>query len=656
MLVDERESDIARLALEPAPGAEVDAALIDALGKTTGRTRIGIILSLTRRAPASAVPALGTLLADKDAATAAAAATALGQVGNAAALAALRTGPATGAVFEAKLSAARKLPAADGLVLLTELQRDGSLAPHQRAAAFRGLLDLDPAAAPARIAEVLAVADWTPKQAALESVVDSRAPGLVPALAAKLSSWDVPTQIAALEALARRGEPAATPALVAASKHADAKVRAAALAALGFMPGDRKLVALLATVSAGENFDDAKTARASLARLNGPGVSEAVLAGAEKGDAAKRAVFIEQLASRNLTEALPFLRACRKEPDAAIRIAAVGALGDLAPVADQAFVLDWASGATDAAEQARALRAVVSVTLRDPDAAKRALPIYAALEKAAPAQAVQLMPLLSRLGGKASAECAARLASGADATVADAATGTLTRWPDNTAQASLVTVAAKAKVESARKSAGQAALRYFERNREVWSAAQTAQVSQLLDGASDAALRKGLVVLLHRASDKDALALAKKLQAEPALADAAKAAELCIAANLSGPPAVRVSEGEISAKNLFDGRTSTQWRVPVTSDQWVEVDFKRSRPLHRLTLDETGRTGDFPERYEVFVTDDLEKPGKPVASGAGQRNRTVIDLPAGTGGRYVIIKNTAERPDGTWAICELFVD
>jgi hypothetical protein len=185
MLIDERESDIARLALDPTPGAAVDAVLVEALGKTTGRTRLGILVTLARRATASAVPALTALLADKDAATSAAAATALGEVGNGDALAALRKAPATPAVVAAKIAAARKLPVADGVAVLTDLSRDRQLAAHQRAAALRGLLDLEPAKAPARIVEALGGTDWTAKQAAIEAIYASKAPGLVEALAAK---------------------------------------------------------------------------------------------------------------------------------------------------------------------------------------------------------------------------------------------------------------------------------------------------------------------------------------------------------------------------------------------------------------------------------------------------------------------------------------
>ena len=656
MLIDDREADLARLALEPTPGAAVDAVFLDALGKTTGRTRLGVIQTLAQRATATAVPALGALLTDADAATAAAAATALGQIGTRDALAAIRKVRDSSAVlFEAKLAIAKKLPATEALAVFKELQNDTRLPSYQRAAALHGLLDLDPAAA-AGIVDVLTADDWSLKQAAIEAVATSQARGLMPLLAAKLSSWDAPTQAAVLAAFGRRADPATTAAIVAATKHQEASVRSEAITTLGRMPGDREMVALLAGIATGDNFDEAKLARASLARLNGPEVSAAVLVGAEKGAAVRRVMFIEQLALRNLTEGLPFLRSSRQETDASVRAAAVGALGDLAPASDEELVLDWAAGATDAAEQTRALRALVNVTLRNPDTAKRALPIYQTIEKAASATVVRLLPVLPRLGGKESAECAVRLALSADATVADATTGILARWTDRIALPSLVTVAAKATVDSARTAANQAALRYFERNREAWSPDQTALVSQLLGATTDAADRKRLVTLLNRAADKEALALAEKLQSEPALAELAKEAALCIAANRAGPPTARVSASEDSARNLFDGKTATQWRVPVTPGQWVEVDFKQSRPVHRLTLDETGRIADFPERYEVFVTDDLAAPGKAMVSGTGQRNRTVIDLPVGTRGRYVIIKNTAERVDATWSICELFVD
>jgi hypothetical protein len=107
---------------------------------------------------------------------------------------------------------------------------------------------------------------------------------------------------------------------------------------------------------------------------------------------------------------------------------------------------------------------------------------------------------------------------------------------------------------------------------------------------------------------------------------------------------------------MNDGQTSTRWTTPAVGEEWIEVDFKIGRPIVRVTLDQTGRSAEFPEQYEVFVTDDQKQPGEPIVSGKGQPNKTIIDLPAGTRGRYLIVKNVAERKDTPWAICELYVD
>src|SRR5450759_1950421 len=54
MLVQASTADVARFALERIPGAEADRALRDALAKSSGNTRIGIINTLGRRGDAGA--------------------------------------------------------------------------------------------------------------------------------------------------------------------------------------------------------------------------------------------------------------------------------------------------------------------------------------------------------------------------------------------------------------------------------------------------------------------------------------------------------------------------------------------------------------------------------------------------------------------------
>jgi HEAT repeat protein len=658
MLTNDREVDFARLALEPVAGAAIDEAFVAALASATGRTRLALIQSIGNRRIAAAVPALGGLLSQSDAATSAAAATALGQIGDRAALGVLRAAPfpAAAAVVEAKLAAARRLPATEAVPLYRELQSDSRLPAHQRATALRGLIDLEPESAAARIAEALAGADWTQKQAAIEAIGSHPAPGLVASLAKNLPAWDIPTQAAVLTAFGRRGEAVAIPALVAATKHTDATVRAAAITALGQVPGNAELVALLAGFAAAEDTATAKLARQSLARLNGPGVSAAVLAGAGTGPAARRVPLIEQLALRNMTEGIPLLVRCRKDPDVAVRTAAVGALGEIAPPSEQMFVLAWAVAATDANEQSRALRALVSVTLRNPNAAERARTVFATIEQATPAICIRLLPALSRFEDAASADCAARLALRNDAAVADAAAATLARWTDRTALLPLVSVAEKSPVASARARAVEGALRYLERNRESWSPELTTIFSKLFAATRDSGLRQRLALLLQRGNNAAALALAKSLETDAALADVARYAVQAISANLAGPPAFRASGSAGQLKNIFDGKASSRWSVATAGSEWLEIDFKLSRPLRRLTLDQSGKTDEYPEHYEVFVTDDPKAPGSACVAGDGERNKTVIALPDGTRGRYVIIRNTAARKDSSWTISELLVD
>ena len=220
----------------------------------------------------------------------------------------------------------------------------------------------------------------------------------------------------------------------------------------------------------------------------------------------------------------------------------------------------------------------------------------------------------------------------------------------------LIDVAEKAPRETVRAAAVQGAIRFLVRNRDVPSAELSADVSRLLAATPDAPARARLVFLLGRCKNDEALALAQKLQGDPALAGEARDAALAIESNRAGPPALRSSRGNYGLEHVFDGNLSTRWAAPAEVGAWIEIDFKSARPIRQLVLDQGAQTDDYPEHYEIFVTDDANNLGTAVASGPGQPNKTVIDLPAGTHGRYVIIKNTADREGGWWSINELSVD
>jgi HEAT repeat protein len=148
LLTDEKLSHMARYALERIPDDAAVSAMRDALPKVKGRQKVGVINSLGVRRDAQSADALIALLGDPDQEIAAAAAAALGSIGNAQAAKALGD-------FQAKAPKELALAAADACLTCAERHlADGkkleamaiykSLAKseykHVRLAATRGLL------------------------------------------------------------------------------------------------------------------------------------------------------------------------------------------------------------------------------------------------------------------------------------------------------------------------------------------------------------------------------------------------------------------------------------------------------------------------------------------------------------------------------------
>lgn len=658
MFADEKQLNFARLALDLVPGPEVDQLYLDALAASTPTTRLAFVQTIGNRHLSRAVPALAELLKDSDVAVVAASVKALGQIGTADALAALASAPAptSARVTEARLTAAYQLGGPAGAREFQLIVDSGSAPENLRAAAFRALLFAEPATAANRVITALSGENAILKPVVIQAIAMLPSPDLVPALSTQLSTWDPATQAAVIAALAHKGDAAAVSAISAATRHENPVVRSAAITALGMLPGNSDVAVILARIAAGDNADEAKLARLSLARLTGPEVADTITAGAPRGEQPLRIVFLNQVAARNMSASVPLLLSMREDPAAPVRSAALGALAEIAPPTEQHAILDWAIAATDANEQVRALRALASVTLRNPDVTQRAQLVTDAIEHASPDVALRLLPVLPRIGGTASAESAGRLALGTDSAVSNAAIITLNRWTDLAGLQPLVDVAEKTTSESTRSAAIQGTVRYLERSRELPAADLTAIVSRLVPLCRETEPRTRLVYLLGRSSGTDALALAKKFQSDPAIAAVAADAAMIIEANRAGRLTVRASANEARIKNIIDGKLNTRWSVPAHGTQWIEVDFKMSRPMRQLVLDNNGETWGAPEKYQVFVTNDPKHPGDALATGAGQLGKTKIDLPANTRGRYLIIRQTAESEDSVWAISELIVD
>ena len=112
LLLDDELSVFARQALERIPGPEAEKALRDAIGKSKGRTRVGIINSVAVRRDSRSVSLLVKAASEEPEATAAAA-KALGEIGTTESAKALEA-------FRGKGTPAQRLAVADAFLICAE--------------------------------------------------------------------------------------------------------------------------------------------------------------------------------------------------------------------------------------------------------------------------------------------------------------------------------------------------------------------------------------------------------------------------------------------------------------------------------------------------------------------------------------------------------
>ncbi|HWA27478.1 MAG TPA: HEAT repeat domain-containing protein [Lacunisphaera sp.] len=657
MLRDPALSAYARLALDRVPSAAVDSLYLNALPATSGRTQLGLIDSLGSRGVTAAAPALGALL--NNPATAAAATRALGRIGGPAALEALaqakdRLAPA---VLMARLDAAGKTDAATAAKVAGEIYRDPAVPPSQRAAALRQLISADPSGALREIDTALHSSEGALHRVAIEALPSLPVADAGETIATHLGDHNPAIQVALIAALASRNDGSSVPGLIQALDSADAEVRLAAINALGRLPGNVSVAMRLGAIASGKG-GEAKAALASLSRLNGPGLDGFFLERARDAriEEPARTVCIQTLASRNQTEAIPFLFGLRETPSAALRLEALDALRIIAKPSDQPALIAWTLGAPNRTESARAVRALITLILRDGTVATRAAPVLGALESGDSAARVTLLPILSRVAGAPALATAARLARQDDEAVAMAATAELARWPDASALPLLIDLATATPKPAIRDAATQGAARFLDDRKNATPAQRSLYARSLLALPLEVASRNAILHVLSLCAGQDALATATRFVSDPATAAAARDAVDAITSNLAGPPLFTASgAGDLTAL-MTDGQRDTCWLIPNSPGGWLRLDLHNSRPVRTITLDHGGREWDWPDRLAVFVSDDPAKTGDALLEMEGEHLQTVARLPAGTRGRYVWLRQLGNRPNNPWAIAELIVE
>ncbi|HLB75172.1 MAG TPA: HEAT repeat domain-containing protein, partial [Sedimentisphaerales bacterium] len=662
LLSDKEVSHMARFALQDMPAPEAGEALRNALDSLDGNLKIGVVGSLGQRGDAKAIPQLTKLVGSTDLMLAAAAITTLGTIGGeeaAAALSGTRVGDDLKWFKEnAFLLCADKMLEQGrtddaGRIYVGMTTSDNTMV---KIAAYNGLARAEKEQAVPIILELLKDKDIKLRQAAGKLVAEMPGAEATRAFGRQLGSLEGDAQVILLTALESRADKAAAPFIAdLAAKSSTPTVRLAAVKALAIV-GDAANVGLLAKLSP-EKGEIGKAALDSLSRLTGPDVTKALIDTLRsEADAGVRVNIIEALVARREADAMPILLAAARDKDSNVRQAAVKALGTLAGQRELPVIISTLLDTKDASDLAGIERAMTAIVGRsdNPDAA----PVISALAEANDAQRPHLLAVLARIGdAKALAAVRAQLES-RDAETKKAAVRALADWPDPQPLPDLLNLA-KAGADASERAL---ALRGYIKLVGLPANRSAADTVKLLEEALSLAARddekKAVIAVLSNYPCDEAAKLAEQLRKDSAVAAEATLAlskinQLLINKTLKA--AASLNDG--SAKNALDGDKATRWDTgkPQEGGEWFTLDLGVESAVTGITLDSAGSPGDYPRRYEIYVSFDGGSWGKPVVSGEGTKPITEIKFPSPVRTRFIKIVQTGSVAGLFWSIHDLMI-
>jgi HEAT repeat protein len=447
LLPDEKLSHMARYALEPMPYPEAGQALRDALAKTEGMPKAGVIISIGARRDTEAMPLLVPLLKDPNMDIARTAAGALGRIATPEAANALmdfRSGVAEllrPALAEGLLAAAERF-VLDGKVELaapiySELLTS-SWPMHVRMGAFRGMAYAQASQAPQRLIEALSGNEPLFRDMAAQIIAETSGADATRPYAAALPKLPADGQAALLRGLADRGDPAARPEAAQCVTSSDKQVKLAAVKALGTLGSVEDVNALAGLLS----LDDAEIADAamvSLTTMPGKGVNPAIAAAVPAAPPAARARLLDLLANRRAEQAVPLAVTGLKDTDVSVRLASLRALAPLGTKEEVPAVLLALANTSDASERSAAEKALGAICSRGGD---QMLPLVLdAMTGAGIETHLVLLRVLARIGGPKALETVLAALNDSDGQISDEAVRLLSEWTTLDAISPLLTLA-----------------------------------------------------------------------------------------------------------------------------------------------------------------------------------------------------------------------
>ena len=449
LLSDEKLSHMARYAMETIQDPSVDEAFRDALGKLKGMPLVGVIGSVGVRRDTQAVGALAKMLKDSDAVVAQASARALGNIGNSAAVTALRNelGNASGqkklhvceGLFRCAETAVAEGRKQQAIEIYDQLRKLDD--PHQvRGGAVRGAILARGSDGVAVIREYLSSDSYIMFSAACQAALEIPGAEVTKALTSGLNGLPTDNKILVIWTLGKRGDAAAIPALSAAAKSGEKSVRIAAVKAMPQI-GDASAVPVLTDLLDDTDGEISQAAQEALAALPGGEADAAIMAMLGSDQTAPRLMALELIGRRRMDKSIPALLKAAAGPDVKVRPAALKKVGELGGPSEVPALLDLlmqfeAQQDLDAAEQA-----LIAVCAKADNPVSYTLKLTSSLSKASPAQKGALLRVLSVIGGTNALDAVREAAKDSNAQVSDAAIRVLCSWQTADAAGDLLALA-----------------------------------------------------------------------------------------------------------------------------------------------------------------------------------------------------------------------
>ena len=528
MLADPKTAELGRYALERIPGTAVDRALRESLAKTSGRVRVGVIDTLGVRRDEASVAALRPLAFGSQHAEASAALFALARIANPAAIEVLSeaqtktSGAIRASAAEAYLQAANRLTAsghaAAALPIYKKLYAAGDPATVQ-AAALHGLGVTGGAQSVPVLMEALHGSDARLQAIAIGTLM----PGSAGPLMAEMPKLSEAAQVRILGLLSEHRDASALSAFTTALKSSSKPVRMAALEGIGPI-GNPSIVPLLAAIAAGDDPAEQAAARASLGRIPGKDVDQAISDGISSAPGKMKRELIRAAGDRGATAAAPVLLATARESDNDIRRESLRALHDVGSENQITGLVNLVVNPVQPGDRTEAVRSLGAVLRRsDPARIKDVLAAYT------PATDMETRTALMRVMGQSGDAEALPVLRAAlkdqNADVKRAAILALGEWPNTTPLPDLFEIARTAPDPAHKTLAFRGAMQLIALPNATRPPGDTVKLlAEAMSLAGQADEKRAVLAMLPKYSVKESLDLASTLVNDSEVGAEAKAA------------------------------------------------------------------------------------------------------------------------------------